>query len=168
MTLHRLANRPGYAVTIFGQPASKANSRRIALVGPKDARRMLVIKSDAARDFLRGARLQVPKVDPLLEGPLRATLRLFYRTNLPDLDESLVLDFLQGRLYVNDRQVREKHVFHGIDKETPRAEIEIERISGRVCAHRGCIFEPQPEPSRFCDSHAQAVITETLEDPFAA
>jgi hypothetical protein len=26
----------------------------------------------------------------------------------------------------NDRQVREKHVYHGIDRKNPRAEIEIE------------------------------------------
>ena len=29
-------------------------------------------------------------------------------------------------VYENDRQVREKHVFHFIDRVNPRAEIEIE------------------------------------------
>jgi Holliday junction resolvase RusA-like endonuclease len=75
-------------------------------------------------------------------GPVRATLRIWYATERPDLDESVILDVLQAKtegtgkdrkiirrgVYLNDRQVREKHVFHGIDKAHPRAEIEIEPI----------------------------------------
>lgn len=33
---------------------------------------------------------------------------------------------LQAGVYRNDRQVREKHVYHGIDKANPRAEIVVE------------------------------------------
>ena len=36
---------------------------------------------------------------------------------------------LQAGVYVNDRQVREKHVFHGIDKLMPRVEVRVESIS---------------------------------------
>ena len=70
------------------------------------------------------------------------TLRIFYATQRPDLDESVVLDVLQDRyekiggqrvlvqpgVYRNDRQVREKHVFHAIDRANPRAEVEVESL----------------------------------------
>jgi Holliday junction resolvase RusA-like endonuclease len=32
---------------------------------------------------------------------------------------------MQGFVYENDRQVKEKHVFHGLDKDNPRAEIRV-------------------------------------------
>ncbi len=72
------------------------------------------------------------------------TLRIFYASERPDLDESVVLDVLQDRfvkdrvtderrlvqkgVYRNDRQVREKHVYHSIDRANPRAEIEVEPL----------------------------------------
>lgn len=123
-------------LTILGQPCSKANSRQIVVIGGRPK----VIKSKAALEYERSALLQIPpRVRLMLEGPVAVTLRLYYATELPDLDESIVLDVLQARhrtvngrrelvqrgCYVNDRQVREKHVFHGIDRLNPRAEIEI-------------------------------------------
>ena len=77
------------------------------------------------------------------------TLRIFYASERPDLDESIVLDVLQDRysrtipinpivpsrrvlvqsgVYRNDRQVREKHVYHAIDKKNPRTEVLVEPI----------------------------------------
>ena len=70
---------------------------------------------------------------------MRVTLRLYYATERPDLDESLLLDVLQDRyhgkgearvlvqsgVYRNDRQVREKHIFHCIDRTNPRCEVEV-------------------------------------------
>src|SRR5690606_37803242 len=79
-----------------------------------------------------------------LEGPVRMTIRIWYASERPDLDESLILDVLQDRwqrnkatgervlvqagVYRNDRCVREKHVYHAIDRANPRAEIEIEPL----------------------------------------
>lgn len=76
---------------------------------------------------------------------MRVTMRVFYATERPDLDESVILDVLQAKyspvvkgqtrevirrgVYINDRQVREKHVYHGIDKRNPRAEIEVEPLT---------------------------------------
>ena len=115
-----------------------------------------LIKSGKAREYEKSASLQIPAAArQMLIGPLRVTARLFYASERPDLDESLLLDILaakykrlKGRLikvdqgnyaygegervlasrgvYENDRQVREKHVFHFIDRVNPRAEIEIE------------------------------------------
>lgn len=128
--------------TLFGQPASKANSRQIVVI----AGRAQVIKSKAALAYEENALKQVPpKARVRLEGPVRVTLHIFYESERPDLDESVVLDVLQDRwkkaketgervliqagAYRNDRQVREKHVFHGIDKLMPRTEVVIESLT---------------------------------------
>lgn len=133
------------AFTILGQPASKANSRKIVTLGGRPS----VIKSAAARKFEADALKQVPpKFRLRLEGPLAVTLRLYYATERPDLDESIVLDALQDRwkrdsitgervlvqsgVYRNDRQVREKHVYHGVDKGRPRAEVWIVALQPQI------------------------------------
>jgi Holliday junction resolvase RusA-like endonuclease len=127
------------ALTIFGEPASKGNSRKIVSFGGRPA----VIKSAKARDYERDALKQIPPAArQRINGPVRVTMRVFYASQRPDLDESVILDVLQDRfkgkgeqriliqhgVYRNDRQVREKHVFHAIDKVNPRAEIEIEPL----------------------------------------
>jgi hypothetical protein len=53
-------------------------------------------------------------------------MKIFYASRRSDLDESLILDLLQGVIYVNDRQVKEKHIYWGLDKECPRAEIIVD------------------------------------------
>jgi Holliday junction resolvase RusA-like endonuclease len=146
--------------TILGQPCSKANSRQIVTIG----QRPQVIKSKEARAYEHDAVRQIPPAArQRLEGPVRVTLRLFYASERPDLDESIVLDVLQDRhgksapcthgsvscasigcegprpllqagVYRNDRQVREKHVYHGIDKANPRAEIVVEPINAQQSA----------------------------------
>jgi Holliday junction resolvase RusA-like endonuclease len=35
---------------------------------------------------------------------------------------------MQGFIYENDRQVKEKHIYHALDKENPRAEIRVEKL----------------------------------------
>lgn len=123
------------ALVILGEPASKANSRQLVRFGKRPAS----IKSAKARNYERDAQLQIPmSARVMLTGPVRVTLRIFYASQRPDLDESVILDVLQAKrvrgsedferlgVYVNDRQVREKHVYHAIDKTNPRAEIEVE------------------------------------------
>ena len=112
--------KPVYLV-VYGEPASKANSRKLVLFGNRPAS----IKSDKARGYARDFVLQVRALDPLLEGELRMDLWIYYATRRPDLDESLILDLLQGKVYENDRQVRERHVYHQIDKASPRIEVII-------------------------------------------
>jgi len=136
--------------TILGQPCSKANSRKIVTIGRgKQDERVAVVKSRQALAYERDALRQIPPAARMrLEGPVAVTVRIFYATELPDLDESLVLDVLQDRwdrkhgphagankrqllqpgVYRNDRQVRQKHVFHGIDRANPRAEIEVQPL----------------------------------------
>lgn len=138
--------------TIMGEPASKANSRelvslpRLSIKTGRMEKMPALIKSEKARDYERDALLQVPpKARVRMEGPVKVTIRIFYSSNRPDLDESVILDVLQDRfapspvegeervlvqrgVYRNDRQVHEKHIYHGIDKANPRAEIVVELI----------------------------------------
>lgn len=139
------------AFTIFGEAASKANSRELVTVGPKDDRRTLFRKSDKALTYEENALKQIPpKARVRLTARVKVTLRIFYSSERPDLDESIVLDVMQDRwrrpkrgpdnkpvprvlvqagVYCNDRQVKEKHVYWGIDKLMPRTEVLIEAIS---------------------------------------
>ncbi|WP_233854265.1 RusA family crossover junction endodeoxyribonuclease [Paraburkholderia sp. HD33-4] len=144
------------AFVILGEPASKANSREIVTRrfrstpdGPLKTR-PVSIKSDKALAYERDALRQVPpKARVRLEGPVRVTLRIWYATERPDLDESVILDVLQDRyerkpdgkrvlvhrgVYRNDRQVRQKFVFHGIDRANPRAEVVVEPLQAQQIA----------------------------------
>jgi Holliday junction resolvase RusA-like endonuclease len=133
--------------TILGQPCSKANSRKIVtLAKGKDHERTAVVKSKEALQYERDALRQIPPAFRLrLEGPVAVTIRIFYASERPDLDESLILDVLQDRwgllgikgvnrtlsqagVYRNDRQVREKHIYHGVDRANPRAEITVQPL----------------------------------------
>jgi Holliday junction resolvase RusA-like endonuclease len=131
-------------LTILGEPASKANSRKLVVIGGMPR----IIKGEKALAYEKDALRQIPpKARQRLEGPVRVTMRIFYASERPDLDESLILDCLQDRfgkghdedftperqlvqagVYRNDRQVRERHTYHAIDKKNPRAEIVVEPL----------------------------------------
>lgn len=145
--------------TILGEPASKANQRKLVSFGDRPA----LIKSDKARNYEREALRQIPPAArQRLEGPLRVTLRIWYASERPDLDEAVILDVLQDRwvrpkrgdgavlqervlgqagVYRNDRQVREKHVYHAIDRKNPRTEVLVEALQ----AQQQGLALPEPE-----------------------
>lgn len=108
-------------IVVKGEPASKANSRRLITVGGKPR----FIKSSKALSYAEAFSLQVLKIEPLLIDELSVYMWIYYASQRPDLDESLILDLLQGKIYINDRQVRERHVYHYIDKDNPRVEIYV-------------------------------------------
>ena len=109
---------------IFGEPASKSNSRRMVRLGGVSR----LIKSEKALNYSNVFKQQCRPLAKLMTGDLRVTLRIYYASRRPDLDESLILDLMQGLIYENDRQVKERHAYWGLDPENPRAEILIERI----------------------------------------
>ena len=109
---------------IFGEPASKANSRRVVRFGSMSR----LIKSQKALNYSDAFRQQCQPLAVLMTGDLRVTLHIYYASRRPDLDESLILDLMQGLVYENDRQVKERHAYWGLDPENPRAEILIEKI----------------------------------------
>ena len=109
---------------LHGEPASKANSRRLVTIRGQ-AR---LIKSQKALDYVAAVKATYPPLSPLLEGDLRMTADVYYASRRPDLDVSLILDALQEIVYRNDRQVREMHLYHHLDRENPRAEITLEEM----------------------------------------
>ena len=109
---------------IFGEPASKANSRKIVRYGGISR----LIKSQKALSYSEMFKQQCSPLAKLMTGDLRVTMFIFYASRRPDLDESLILDLMQGLIYENDRQVKEKHLYWGLDPENPRAEIIVEKI----------------------------------------
>lgn len=106
--------------TIFGEPASKANSRRWT--------GKFFIKSAKALSYVKAFEEQCPRLDELMDGDLRVTIKIYYASRRPDLDESLILDCMQGYIYQNDRAIKERHVYWSLDKENPRAEITVEKL----------------------------------------
>ena len=110
-----------HAFTINGEPASKANSRKIVLFGKRPA----LIKSEKARKYVKQFEAQCEPLSALFEGDVGVEMTIFYVTRRPDLDESLILDCMEKKIYGNDRQVKEKVIRHGLDKENPRAVIRV-------------------------------------------
>lgn len=113
---------------IFGEPASKANSRKVV----KIAGMSRLIKSSKALKYSEMFKRQCSPLGVLMAGDLRVIMRIYYASRRPDLDESLILDLMQGLIYENDRQVKEKHIYWGLDPENPRTEIIVECIPS-VC-----------------------------------
>lgn len=113
--------------------------------GHGEKARPALIKSEKAREYEKNAGKQIPPMArAMFVGPVRVTLRIFYASERPDLDESVVLDVLQAKyvktpagerelarrgVYLNDRQVREKHVYHHIDRKNPRTEIIVQALA---------------------------------------
>jgi Holliday junction resolvase RusA-like endonuclease len=128
-------------LVILGQPCSKSNTSQIVRMGE----RVSIGKSVDAKAYIKAALPQIPpKARQRIEGPVRFTATLYYVSERRDLDEGQILDVLQDQwkrdkrtgervlvqagVYRNDRQVREKHIRHAIDKANPRAEILIEPL----------------------------------------
>lgn len=127
---------------VYGEPASKANSRR--LVNNKKTGRTMFIKSSKALAYEKDFALQCPQIDPPIEDDVKVTMTIYYCTRRPDLDESVILDCMQSKtakipetkikkivrpnIYLNDRQVKHKDIRWGLDKENPRAEIKVELL----------------------------------------
>lgn len=119
-----MSNGSDVSFVVIGEPASKANSRKLVRLNGRPA----FIKSDKARNYLRDFQWQCKKLHPLMQGDLAVEITIFYASRRPDLDESVILDAMQGLIYENDRQVKEKHIFHRLDRNNPRAEIRVRTL----------------------------------------
>lgn len=111
--------------TVLGEPASKANSRKIVTFGGRPA----IIKSAKARSYADAFRLQcAAQVKTMIEGDVKVEAVIYYSSRRPDLDESVILDCMQGIVYQNDRQVKIKHIYWSLDKNNPRSIIKVSSI----------------------------------------
>tara|TARA_R110000737_G_scaffold4179_4_gene13832 strand:+ start:5231 stop:5689 length:459 start_codon:yes stop_codon:yes gene_type:complete len=132
MIVNRIKKRNGIdddpcIITILGEPASKANSRRLVLMGGKPR----FIKSKKALLYSRNFDLQCLVRKEMFEEDLSIAIKIYYRTRRSDLDEALILDLLQGRVYKNDRSIKSKYVEHGLDKERSRSVIVISSLDNK-------------------------------------
>lgn len=110
--------------TIFGEPASKANSRKVVRFGNRTA----MIKSDKARGYVPVAQSQMPKGLVPTTKDVCVEMVIHYASRRPDLDESLILDIMQGYVYANDRQVKRKIIYWQLDRDNPRSVIRVYEI----------------------------------------
>ena len=109
--------------TIFGEPASKSNSRRLVSIKGKPR----VIKSKKALEYSKNFENQAKPPDVPVEGDVRLEVTIWYRTRRPD--SSLIMDLLQKvKVIENDRQIKEIYAVHRLDKENPRADITIAKL----------------------------------------
>jgi hypothetical protein len=115
--------------TIFGEPASKSNSRRLVTIKGRPA----FIKSAKAIEYLKLFGEQCPDLDVKYEDDVRVDIVIYYASRRPDLDESVILDAMQGKVYKNDRKVKEKHLWWGLDRSNPRAVIRVQTMEGSDC-----------------------------------
>jgi Holliday junction resolvase RusA-like endonuclease len=111
------------AFKILGEPASKANSRKMVTIGGSPR----LIKSAKALSYASAFKLQA-KTGRMIEGDVAVHITIWYASRRPDLDESLILDLLQDVAYKNDRQVKEKHIYWALDPQNPRCEIRVEPL----------------------------------------
>lgn len=109
---------------ILGEPASKANSRKIVKFG----NRMASIKSDKARKYWKSAEEQLPSGLAPTKKDVCVEMVIYYSTRRPDLDESLILDIMQGYIYENDRQVKQKKIYWQLDRANPRSIIRVHEL----------------------------------------
>ena len=107
--------------TIYGEPASKANSRKMVMINGRPA----LIKSQKARDYVKMFEQQCPVLEVPTTDDVMVEMLIYYASRRPDLDESLILDCMQCRIYKNDRQVKQKFLYWGLDKENPRSIIRV-------------------------------------------
>ena len=110
-----------HSFTIQGEPASKSNSRRLVTIKGRPA----FIKSKRALNYAKDFARQCPVLNPMMEGYLEVEMTVYYATRRPDLDESVILDCMQDKIYKNDRQVKSKIVRWGLSRSNPRTEIEV-------------------------------------------
>lgn len=96
-----------------------------------------LIKSQKALSYSQAFKLQARPLAELIEDDVRVTIFIHYASRRPDLDESLILDLLQDVAYLNDRQVKEKHIYWHLDKEDPRAEIIVDVLPKKSPARSG-------------------------------
>jgi hypothetical protein len=107
--------------TALGEPASKANSRKMVTIRGRPA----LIKSQKARDYVKQFELQCPQLEVPTTEDVQVEMMIYYASRRPDLDESLILDCMQCRIYKNDRQVKQKFIYWGLDREKPRTIIRV-------------------------------------------
>jgi hypothetical protein len=115
-----------FDATIYGEPASAKNQRRIVKVGNSPR----LIKSKKALDYCRSFHAQCPKLDEFIGGDVALRVDVWYASRRPDLAcMDLIQDLLQDKVYSNDRQVKASMSIWNLDRENPRVRVRLKKIS---------------------------------------
>ena len=117
-------------ITILGEPASKANSRRYVLSGGKPR----FIKSKKALGYTKKFKSQCPTRKELFREDVFVAIKIYYASRRPDLDASLILDLLQDYVYPNDRLVKGQYIEWGLDRKNPRSFIVVTTLDNKDLA----------------------------------
>tara|TARA_Y100001951_G_scaffold43335_1_gene34342 strand:+ start:230 stop:679 length:450 start_codon:yes stop_codon:yes gene_type:complete len=119
-------------ITILGEPASKANSRRYVLIRGKPR----FIKSKKALGYTKKFKSQCPTRKELFREDVFVAIKIYYASRRPDLDASLILDLLQDCIYPNDRLVKGQYLEWGLDRDNPRSVIVTTTLDNKDSALR--------------------------------
>tara|TARA_R110002020_G_scaffold185640_2_gene383353 strand:- start:562 stop:1044 length:483 start_codon:yes stop_codon:yes gene_type:complete len=119
-----------YDFWIDGQCPSAKNQRQ--LVGRPGSRRL--IKSAKALAYSKSFAEQCAPIDELITGDVALWVDSYYSSRRPDLAcVDFIQDLLQGKIYLNDRQVKASGSTWNLDKENPRVRIRIRSIASKGC-----------------------------------
>ncbi len=144
---------PYCALMVSTEASSKANSRK--LVYARGGRPLFILSADAkncsnvvkrhADDFV----VKHARNAPLYAScDVAVAMEIYYATRRKDLDESIVLDAMQGAIYGNDRQVKNKFIRWGLDPVHPRIEIVVWQIGEESLATGHCGGTPGSRKGR--------------------
>ena len=137
MIINRQEKRKGIdddpcIVSILGEPASKANSRRLVTIGGRPR----FIKSKKALGYTKNFKSQCPVRKELFKEDVFVAIKIYYASRRPDLDASLILDLLQDCIYPNDRLVKGQYLEWGLDRDNPRSVIVTTTLNNKDSALR--------------------------------
>ena len=119
--------------TVHGICQSKANSREAVPRRSKSGRMFVAfIKGPKARAFVNDCARQIPFLRERFKCDVFVHAVIYYPSRQSDVDPSLLFDCMQGRIYENDRQVREYHVVGRIDRKAPRCEVTVRPLLGEL------------------------------------
>jgi len=114
-----------FTCVIYGEPASAKNQRRIIKVRG----RPMIIKSKKAIEYSQAFNEQCPVMDDMFDCDVSLQINVWYASRRPDLAcVDLIQDLLQGRAYINDRQVKASMSLWGLDRRNPRCEITVKAL----------------------------------------
>ena len=135
MIINRQEKRKGIdddpcIVSILGEPASKANSRRLVTIGGRPR----FIKSKKALGYTKNFKSQCPVRKELFKEDVFVAIKIYYASRRPDLDASLILDLLQDCIYPNDRLVKGQYLEWGLDRDNPRSIIVVTTLDKKDLA----------------------------------
>jgi hypothetical protein len=113
---------------VLGNLPRKSNSRRIFT--NRKTNRPIIVKSADALDYERSFAMQtkgVPKGKFDKKQTIALTAWVYYRNPLSDLSDELLCDLMEKTgIIPNDRQIKVKHLYGGIDKVNPRVIVVLE------------------------------------------